>query len=271
VPEEPNARLEFIYAAATEQPRGGPFVVIVRTREEFARALRGSSPSAEWLQVEDLLDDPEVWALAAQGSSHLPLDVVLADPEKDFSSLYRLADVRITREVRVTLPATPGMLKALRLAASLQLRVRLLPGQPTSEALPALREALDFYLHDPAVEAPIEFFHSLLAALREGTATSLWDILEQDPAVYVQPATAEKASWPADFVATHLAGLVERGTECATCSWQNLCAGYFKWPDPNYSCTGIRELLDRLREAAEEIGRDLAACTEADPAASPAP
>jgi hypothetical protein len=43
--------------------------------------------------------------------------------------------VRSVRDVRVSMPAAPGFLRALRLAASLGLPVRLLPGQPSAEAL----------------------------------------------------------------------------------------------------------------------------------------
>jgi hypothetical protein len=134
-----------------------------------------------------------------------------------------------------------------------------------------LTEAAEFYLHDPVVEAPIEFFHSLLAAIREGASTTLWEIIEQDPAHYVKLDAEGRAAEPPDFVATHLRTLLESGAECAACRWQNLCAGYFKQPDPAYSCAGIRQLLARFGEAAEEIARDLAACGEAAPPASTAP
>lgn len=256
--EEPNAPLWFVAASAPEQQRDGRFVVIVRTREEFVRWLNAPVPDVEWLQIERLLDVPEVWAIAAQGTIPIPLDVVLRDPAQEFSSLYRLADVRLVRDVRVTIPAAPGFMKALRLAASLQLRVRLLPGQPSAETLAELTEAANFYLHDPVVEAPIEFFHSLLAAIREGATTTLWEILEQDSASYVKLDFDGSASSPRDFVATHLAGLLANGAECATCRWQTLCAGYFKWPDSSYRCAGVQQLLAKFDEAAEEIGRDLA-------------
>jgi hypothetical protein len=228
--------------------------VVVRTREEFARWLREPAPGVEWLQVEDLLQDREVWAMAAQGTSRLPLDVILADPAAQFSSLYRLVDARIVRSVRVTMPATPGFMKALRLAASLQLPVRLIPGQPSAETLVELTEAALFYLHDPMVETPVEFFHSLLASLREAGGTdTLWLMLEQDPKLFVR-----EASRPRDFVEKHLERLVEQGAECATCRWQTVCAGYFKWPDPAYECAGVKQLLGSIQSAADEIGRDLA-------------
>lgn len=262
VSSSPNPPLVFLAAAAIAAPRDDTFVAIVRTREEFLRLLKEPPRGVEWLQVEGLLDDPDVWAAAAQGNLPVPLDVILRDPAAEFSSLYRLADVRIVREVRVTMPATPGFMKALRLAASLQLRVRLLPGQPSAAILTELTEASEFYLHDPAVEAPIEFFHSLLAAFREGAPTTLWEILEQDPAGYIETDASGRSVLPPDFVATHLRILLDSGAQCVACPWQNLCAGYFKRPDPAYFCAGIQRLFVRFEDAADEINRDLAACAE---------
>src|SRR3954471_13304305 len=125
VSREPDASLAFLTAALAEVHRDGASVVIVRTRQEFIRWLREPRSRVEWLQVEGLLGDQEVWAIAAQGTAAPALDVILADPAAEFSSLYRLVDVRVVREVRVTRPAAPGFMKALRLAAALQLRVRL--------------------------------------------------------------------------------------------------------------------------------------------------
>jgi len=90
---------------------------------QTARVL--AQTGVEWLQVEGLIGDPEVWALAAQGAIDIPLDVVLDDPATEFSSLYRLVDVRLARSVRLTIPAKPGLMKALRMAASLSLPVRI--------------------------------------------------------------------------------------------------------------------------------------------------
>lgn len=192
--------------------------------------------------------------MAAQGGPGPALDVILTDPATEFSSLYRLTDVRIVRSVRVTMPAAPGLMKALRLAASLQLPVRLLPGQPSADALAELTDAARFYLHDPMVETPVEFFHSLLAALRGAETGTLWAMLEEDPKVF---ASAEGRR-PRDFVETHLARLIEQGGQCATCRWQTVCAGYFKWPELAYDCTGVKQLFASIESAANEIGRDLA-------------
>lgn len=258
MPQEPDASLTFLAALAAGGQRDGSYVVQVRTREEFAHWLREPLPGAEWLQVEGLLGDPEVWALAAQGPAKIPLDVILTDPAVEYSSLYRLVDVRIVRDVRVTIPAAPGCMKALRLASSLQLSVRLLPGQPDAAALAELTEAVHFYLHDPMVEAPVEPFHSLLSAFRSTDDGTLWTFLEQDPATFRYPDAEGLPLLQRDFVETHLAGLIEHGAECAACRWQPVCAGYFKWPDPAYTCAGVKALFATIEDAADEITRDLA-------------
>lgn len=247
-----------------------PFVAIAATARELQRWLANPLPDLQWVQVEGLLADVEAWAAAAQGKSEVPLDVVLAAPGAEFASLYRLVDVRGAREVRVTMPAAPGFLKALRLAASLGMPVRLLPGQPSLAVLAELAEALAFYLHDPMVETPIEPFHSLFAAMHGAETGTLWMSLEEDPAVFVRygddgqprfPRSSDRApdeSALATFVERHLAGLIAEDAECAECPWQQECAGYFKWPDRAYSCTGVRELFATIAAAADDIGQTLA-------------
>lgn len=266
--EDPAASIVCLPVALAEVHREGPFVAIVRTREEFSRWLVDSTPGLEGLQVEGLLGDRDVWALAAQGTGQLPLDVVISDPATEFSALYRLVDVRSVRPVRITLPARPGFLKALRLAASLQLPVRLLPGQPDAATVDQLIEAAQFYLHDPMVEAPVEFFHSVLAAFREMGEGTLWTFLEQDPAVFSHGDAMGTALHAPDFVETHFAGLLNAGAECATCRWQSLCVGYFKWPDAAYACAGVKRLFAVLESAADEIARDLADRESPTPSAS---
>ena len=258
VTQEPDTTLVSLPARLAEEARVGPFAVIVRTRDEFLRWLRAPLPGAEWLQIEGLLADQEVWESAAQGPARLPLDVILTDPAAEFANLYRLVEVRIARDVRVTMPVVPGLMKALRLAVALQLPVRLLPAQPAAAELAELGEAADFYLRDPSVEAPIEFFHSAFAAMRGAPAGTLWSILERDPAIFTHTDATGQALLPRDFVAAHLRKLIEDGAECAECPWRELCAGYFKLPEPAYSCAGIKAIFARLEAAAEEIKRDLA-------------
>jgi hypothetical protein len=221
-----------------------------------------------------MLVEPEAWAEAAHDDSPIALDVILADPASEFSDLYRLVDASAVRGIRVTIPAAPGLAKAIRLAAALRFPVRVLPGQPTAEVLEELHEALEFYLHEPMVETPVEFFHSMLASMCGGDVSSLWMILEEDPEAFQHfdangharlPRTGGSGLVPmVAFVETHLNNLVIQGAECATCPWQQQCRGYFKWPDPTYSCEGVKQLFSRIQVAGEEIRRDMAAVVAAD-------
>jgi hypothetical protein len=274
VPQEVYQSLRFLLAALAEGQGDRPFVAIVRSRDELRRWLGEPIRGLQWIQVEGLLGDPDAWALAASGASNAPLDVVFSDPASEFSDLYRLVDVCAVRDVRVSMPAAPGFLKAVKLAASLRLPVRVLPGQPTPEVLAELTGALEFYLHGPMVEMPVEFFHSLLATMCGADKGSLWMILEEDPAAFLRYDTEGHPELPRSggfrsveispgaFVVHHLKSLVEQGAECATCRWQQVCRGYFKWPDPAYSCAGVKQLFSIIEVAADEIERDLVSSGE---------
>jgi hypothetical protein len=270
VPHETDRPIRFLPAGLAQGQADQPYVAIIRSRVELCRWLSDPPPGLQWLQVEGLLRNPDAWAAAAHGASHVPLDVLLSQPALEFSDLYRLVDVYAVRDVRVSMPAAPGFLKAVRLATSLQLPVRILPGQPTPAILAELTEALEFYLHEPMVEVPVEFFHSLLGSASGVDTGSLWMILEEDPGVFRHydddgnPKLPRASKLPsgemslAAFVESHLEGLIERGAECVTCPWRHICRGYFKWPDPAYSCGGVKQLFSIIKAAADEINRDLA-------------
>ena len=272
--EEHNQSIGILPSALAEGQGERALVAIVRSREELCRWLRDSAPGLQWLQVEGLLGDSEAWIEAAHGDSGVPLDVVLSDPASEFSDLYRLVDACAVRSIRVTICVAPGFSKAAKLAAALRLPIRLLPNQPTAEVLTELHEFLEVYLHEPMVEAPVEFFHSLLATMSGAETGSLWEILEQDPAEFrsydaegrvMLPRSTLFASTETSFerfVEDHLKRLVDQGAECATCPWQQPCSGYFKWPDPTYSCEGVKRLFSSVKAAADEIGRDLASRVE---------
>jgi hypothetical protein len=281
VSSEAYAVLRVLPSGLAEKQGDQPFVAIVRNREELFRWLRDPPPGLRWLQVEGMLADADAWTEVAHTDSDIPLDVVLSDPASEFSELYRLVDASAVCDIRVTVPVVPGSAKAVRLAAALRLPVRLLPGQPNAEALNELRAILDIYLHEPTVEAPVEFFHSLLVAACATKDVSLWVILEHDPDTIRRynadgltdfPATDdpnEREFTPSGFVEKHLKSLIAQGGECAACPWQRPCRGYFKWPDPSYSCEGIKGLFSAIETAGIEIRRDMADLGAARPVNSP--
>ena len=126
VPQEAYQPLRFLPTALLAGQGDRPFVAIARSRDELSRWLGEPLRGLQWIQVEGLLGDPDAWALAS-GACEVPLDVVLSDAASEFSDLYRLVDVCAVRDVRVSMPAAPGFLKAVKLAASLRLPVRVLP------------------------------------------------------------------------------------------------------------------------------------------------
>jgi hypothetical protein len=270
VPQEIYRSLKFLPTALAEGQGDLPFVALPRTSDELCRWLREPPKGLQWIEIEGLLDNLEAWIPAARGVSQVPLDAILTRPGSEFANLYRLVDVSATRDLRVSMPAAPGFFKAVKLAASLRLPIRLLPGQPNQEVLAELTEALEFYLHGPMVEAPLEFFHSLLATASGADCGSLWIILEEDPVAFQRYDDEGRPQLPRpggfgpaeifseSFVENRLRTLLDRGAECATCSWLQVCRGYFKWPDPAYSCHGVKRLFSRIDAAADEIKGDLA-------------
>jgi hypothetical protein len=276
VPLEPDWPILFLPSDSASGHSGSPFVAIVRSRAELSRWLINPPAGLQWLQVEELLEDQDAWIPAAQSTSNVPLDVVISSPGSQFSDLYRLVDVFGVRDVRVSMPASPGFLKALKVAVALRLPVRLLPGQPSPEVLLELTEAVSFYLRDPMVETPVEFFHSVLAAMCGAGDGSLWMILEEDPALFLHRGVNDGFKLPGGFtppssdlssttfVETWFRRLLEQNAECVTCPWQQICQGYFKWPDPAYDCGGVKRLFSAIKAAADEMGLELARRDRAD-------
>jgi len=275
-PLEPGWPILFLPSGLASGHSNGAFVAIVRSRAELSRWLINPPAGLQWLQVEELLEDQDAWIPAAQSTSNVPLDVVISSPGSQFSDLYRLVDVLAVRDVRVSMPASPGFLKALKVAVALRLPVRLLPGQPSPEVLIELTEAAGFYLRDPMVETPVEFFHSVLAAMCGAGDGSLWMILEEDPALFLHRGVDGGVNLPAGFtsplsdhssttfVETWFRRLLEQNAECVTCPWQQICQGYFKWPDPAYDCGGVKRLFSAIKAAADEMGLELARRDRAD-------
>ena len=140
-----------------------------------------------------------------------------------------------------------------------------------------MTEAAIFYLRDLMVETPVEFFHSVLAFMCGADTGSLWTILEEDPATFLHQAPDERSKLlrvsgsPSPeislsaFVATRFKQLVEQNTECTTCPWQQICQGYFKWPDPAYDCRGSKQLFSIIKAAGDEMRQELAYRDQADP------
>lgn len=199
----------------------------------------------------------------------LPVDLLLLDPVAELPWIYRAVPLFDRHPVRVTVPLVPGLARAVRLALSLGFPVRLAGYQPGAAALAEAAQALGEYLHNPAVAQPLEPFHGLLGALVHDAGTGpspgpgpgpeapvrLWELMECDPAQFrvLDESGAPVPGVAPDDLADFRAGLLAGGAECVGCPWFASCEGYFKWPRPDYDCTGVKGLFAGLAEAAAEL------------------
>jgi hypothetical protein len=256
-----------IPALMIDEYRGRP--VIVRSHQASELVARVSEEYLKDLVCIQVLSlDGEVNDLIHWGES-VPVDIVMRDPA-EFPRLYRFADLLENHPVRVSAPVVPGCYKAVKLAVSLNFAVKLvITQQPDQALIEELAQVLDLYLHRPNVSQPVEYFHSTFLAFYHGQATTLWSLQEEDPAMirYVTDEGKETISprlngftFGADcgtVVADYQRALLAEKGECEGCEFWDNCGGYFKWPDKQYHCDGVKSLFRTLKEAAGELQREL--------------
>jgi hypothetical protein len=217
------------------------------------------------LQLLDISADLDVLDGWNRG---LPIEMVLQNPAGDTMKLYRLCRLQRSHPVRVVLPIVAGFGNAARVASFLHLPVKLEGTPPEPELMEEFSATLDFFLHNKAVSQPIDYFAGLLTAVLHKEPVTLWELQEDDPAIvrYVTDDGRETVARP-PFTArdtdrdTFRFELTKRvlqpEADCASCDFFLNCGGYFKWPNPDYSCADVKQILQRVREAAYELQDDI--------------
>lgn len=242
--------------------------LIVRTADPASLVQRVSPPHMSRLVALQLLDISADLQELEDWHPGLPIEVVLGDPEGEVMKLYRLCKLQRSHPVRVVIPMVAGFSKAVRVASFLQLPVKLEGAQPDAMLIEELSETLDFFLHNKAVSQPIEYFSGLLTTVIHKQPVTLWDIQEEGPSLvrYVNDdgseTLARRPFIPEDgnlnsFHFELMKRVLSPAAECSSCEFFLNCGGYFKWPNPDYSCEGIRRVFRRLRNAALELHDDL--------------
>ncbi len=255
-----------IPAALVDEYRGRSVIVRSAHASEIVTRVADADLNdlgcIQLLSLDDNVDDLIHW-----GQS-VPIDIVMQDPA-EFPKLYRYADLLENHPVRASIPAVPGCFKAVKLAVSLNFAVKLvIVRQPDESLLDELAQILDLYLHRTNVAQPVEFFHSTFLGFFHGDGTNLWLMQEEDPTLirYVTDdgrqtfsprlqriATGSESSVLAEY---QLELLAEK-KECEGCEFWDVCGGYFKWPDRDYRCDGVKSLFRTLKEAAGELRQEL--------------
>lgn len=218
--------------------------------------------------VQVLSVHAELRPLALWGDA-IPLDLVVENAETDLPLLYQCSQLLARHPVRITVPVVSGFSKVVKLAASLNLAVKLDVSQPKGSLIEEMSQVLQAYLHQPMVSQPIEYFHSMFLAFYRSEPLTLWAVQEEDPAYFRYIADDGAETISRRFAGTKVRHdivrfpdrfkkelVAERG-ECASCEFIENCFGYFKWPKREYRCDGVKSLFQLLKDAAHQLKSDL--------------
>ncbi|MCM3870377.1 MAG: hypothetical protein ND895_06790 [Pyrinomonadaceae bacterium] len=240
--------------------------VIVRSHDpaELADSISQLKPD-DVLYGQLLSLDVDVTPLTNWEQS-FPLDLVMRDPA-EFPLLYRFSHLLDKHRIRVSIPVTAGFAKAVWLTLALHFPVKLEVGQPDQELVEELHKVLELYLHRSTVSEPVEYFHSTFLSYFHQEPSSLWFIQEEDPEQirFVSDNGEESVSkrlkglpFPnLNDLRAEAQQLGGEKSECDDCEFFDRCGGYFKWPNKDFSCEGVKTLFGTMRTAAAELRADL--------------
>ena len=253
-------------AALASQFGARQLVIRSHTPSELIRCAQDSSlPNILCFQLVSLVPDAHCFL---NDLAPLPLELVLEEPNEEFPLLYNYADLVRRGQRSVVVPLVEGFAKAVKVAGALNFGVRMEIGDLSLVPWDELASTLDYYLHNPLVTQPIEFFHSAVVGFYRCQSVSLWEIQQESPKfhAYVQDdgtvvLSKRLSNIPVldsddQFLRVLSERLLSSGYECADCGYFDWCGGYFKMPDPNYSCHQAKILFSRLMEAAADLKSD---------------
>ena len=242
--------------------------LIVRTDEPtILPAALGEEDPARVAAVQVLSLDTDTEALNAWAPG-LPVELVMGDAA-EFPLLYRHTNLLDNHPARVVVPVQPGFAKAVKVAVSLDFAVRLDVGQPGPASIEELSAVLEFYLRQPTVAQPIEYFHGSLLGFYHDEPVPLWVVLDEYPdglryvaddgmeSLSGRLASVEVALPPDAGLEIWIEQVLATAEECRNCEFFKHCGGYFKWPRRDYDCAGVKQVFGVLRDAAAELRRDL--------------
>ena len=242
--------------------------LIVRAHDPAAliAALEPEDP-ARVIAIQLLTLDSDSEPLNAWAAG-LPVELVMGDPA-EFPLLYRHTNLLDNHPVRVVIPVAPGFGKAVKAAVALDFAVRLEPGQPDPALIEEVEAVLEFYLRQPTVAQPVEYFHSTLLGFYHDAPIPLWAILDEEPGRLrviaddgAESLTGRLAGLECTVAAdadlpTWIDQALATAAECRSCPFLESCGGYFKWPRRDYDCAGVKRVFALLQEAATELRRDV--------------
>jgi hypothetical protein len=237
--------------------------VVVRALElnNIAEVLPDSDrENLQFIQLPSAGIEPANLDGFADWGEDVPLDILINDPVQEFPLLYHFSKLLDKHPIRVSIAVKPGFIKAVKLAAALNFAVKLVVGQPDDVLIEEMSQVLDMYLHRSGISQPIEYFHSLFLSSYRQEPTSLWMIQEDDPDHFRFISDEGEETVSPRFAGSDPASRTPSNgsSDCSACEFETRCGGYFKWPDADYNCRGVKILFATIEAAAEELRGDVA-------------
>jgi hypothetical protein len=240
-----------------------PALIVNHVTEEFL-------DNVEYAQLLSPDVESDTLAPLANWGRDIPLDIVIRNPALEFPLLYNFSKLLDKHPIRASIAVKPGFAKAVKLALALNFAVKLDPEQPGPALIDEMSEVLDLFLHRPNVSQPVDFFHSIFLSFYRQEPASLWMLQEEDPDYFRFITDDGVETMSPRFAGVDLksnnGNPAEVDTrpnsrdeiECDTCEYLDRCGGYFKWPNKDYGCEGVKTIFGTLNAAAIELRKDLA-------------
>lgn len=243
--------------------------VIVRVGNVADIIAEAGRISLKNMEAVELIGIPADIELLSQLDEHAEVDLVLQDGERELSRLNALRESGMEEDIQIVVPVVPGFGETAKRACRLGYPVKLNIGALDLLDVEETLDLVNFYLHTPDLEEPLEFFHSFAQALFNEEALTMWDIMNENPAEirYItdqgnevlsrrlahMPATGDMS----DFLDRRKLQLLRERGECSQCRFFVNCNGYFKLPNPEFGCDGVKRIFGTLKEAVKKLQEDV--------------
>ncbi|MBM3301749.1 MAG: hypothetical protein FJY85_17585 [Deltaproteobacteria bacterium] len=208
----------------------------------------------------------------------LPLTVRLHP--KDAPQVYTNTWLMDRFSMGVLLDVDTGLIQGVRIITSAMIPVTL--NLDAVHCAKELMSTLLFYLHEPHLQTPVEFFHSMFNAVLQNSPLSLADLYPESPEalLYVDEScriTCSARLARAGMFLGELSdglridrespvykGLVDRkkqlflsSSPCMSCEQFDLCEGYLRVADDAFDCEPFLRVFAELKAKAKEMAEDL--------------
>jgi hypothetical protein len=177
------------------------------------------------------------------------------------------------------LSPTPHLVRALNVLTSVRLRAHI-DASVRPEPTEVIEKAVDFYLHNPLLNIPIEPFHAILFSMTRRRVWTLWDLEGEDARtnIYIGDGGeislgkrwVDKAltygtiddSWDQLRASTLYSSLVafrtdvfRRRSQCIFCAHFELCAGFLRAAEDDWPCEPWQRAFTMLGEAIQKAAQ----------------